>query len=412
MRLMWTLRLGLVASVAVGWGGPADAGRKSLAKEPRPLPALQLAESFPVETPFDDPEIGPADQLWIDLIGRAQRTVDLSQFYLSPREGEGPDRLRGVITMLEVAAKRGVQVRMLMDAKFQKTYPAELARLDALPNVDVQLLDVGKLTGGVQHAKYFVVDGQIGWLGSQNFDWRSLDHIHEIGVAFTEPQAVSALQAVFNADWARTRGDATVPTTADPVKGQPVAVQYEGAEAQVLLVASPARLNPPGVATELPALISAIDAAKTAVNVQVMSYALVGYDKVYWDELDRALRRAAARKVEVRLLVADWSTRKGKLAALQSLDVLDHLSVKVLTVPEHSGGPIEFARVIHAKYMTVDGAWSWVGTSNWSRDYFENSRDVGLTVGSAAFAQDLDRVFERLWASAHAKAAVDFRGGD
>jgi phosphatidylserine/phosphatidylglycerophosphate/cardiolipin synthase-like enzyme len=314
--------------------------------------------------------------------------------------------------MLEVAAKRGVRVRMLMDAKFQKTYPAELARLDALPNVEVQLLDVGKLTGGVQHAKYFVVDGQIGWLGSQNFDWRSLDHIHEIGVAFTEPQAVSALQAVFDADWARTGADVVVPASAEPVKGQPVAVQYEGAEAQVLLVASPPRLNPPGVATELPALISAIDAAKTAVNVQVMSYALVGYDKVYWDELDRALRRAAARKVEVRLLVADWSTRKGKLAALQSLDVLDHLSVKVLQVPTHSSGPIEFARVIHAKYMTVDGGWSWVGTSNWSRDYFENSRDVGLTVGSAAFAQDLDRVFERLWASEYAKAAMDLGGGD
>ncbi|MCE9626586.1 MAG: hypothetical protein K8R56_01570, partial [Candidatus Eisenbacteria bacterium] len=33
------------------------------------------------------------------------------------------------------------------------------------------------LVGGVQHAKFMMVDGDQAWLGSQNLDWRALSHI-------------------------------------------------------------------------------------------------------------------------------------------------------------------------------------------------------------------------------------------
>jgi phosphatidylserine/phosphatidylglycerophosphate/cardiolipin synthase-like enzyme len=55
---------------------------------------------------------------------------------------------------------------------------------------------------------------------------------------------------------------------------------------------------------------------------------------------------------------------------------------------------VPFARVAHAKYLVVDGARAWVGTSNWEGDYFTKSRNVGIVVEGEAFAAQLDRVFE------------------
>ena len=51
------------------------------------------------------------------------------------------------------------------------------------------------------HAKYFVVDGEEAFVGSQNFDWRALEHIHEMGAHVRVPAFGRALAAVFLEDW-------------------------------------------------------------------------------------------------------------------------------------------------------------------------------------------------------------------
>ena len=61
-----------------------------------------------------------------------------------------------------------------------------------------------------------------------------------------------------------------------------------------------------------------------------------------------------------------------------------NIEVKLVTIPEWSGGFIPFARVIHAKYLVVDAEHSWLGTSNWSKDYFFKSRNVGIVVNGLA----------------------------
>lgn len=379
-------------------------------------PPLLLAESVPVETTLDDPAIPDAAPLWVELIDSAKKSVDISQFYVSPRADDpkarpGPDRLAAVLEAVAKAAKRGVKVRIIADAKFQKTYPAALARLDALDGVEVRRYDVDAITGGVQHAKYFIVDDERAWVGSQNFDWRSLDHIHELGVAMATPELVNPLSAVFSLDWDLAGGappPPPIPASKECTSPQPPApwapMAYGGGEVQALLAASPARLLPPGVPEELPLLLDLLDGAKQSVHIQLLSYAVVGYDKVYWDALDAALRRAAARGVDVRLIVADWSKRKGKVDPLRSLDVLKNVEVRFAVIPPAAEGPIEFARVAHAKYAVVDGQRAWLGTSNWSRDYFEASRNVGLFVNGAPFASELDRVFGRLWEGPYAEA--------
>ena len=71
----------------------------------------------------------------------------------------------------------------------------------ARANVEVHRLD---LAPGVLHAKYFVVDGRDAYLGSQNFDYRSLEHIFEIGVHTDSPAVATGLERVFESDWSHT----------------------------------------------------------------------------------------------------------------------------------------------------------------------------------------------------------------
>ncbi len=127
---------------------------------------------------------------------------------------------------------------------------------------------------------------------------------------------------------------------------------------------------------------------------------------IIFEELESALRRAADRGVTVELLVADWSKRKGIIEGLQRLHSPPRINVKLVTIPQWSGGRIPFARVIHAKYLAVDAERCWIGTSNWENDYFFRSRNVGVIIESAPFAERLARFFEDDWRSSYA-VAVD-----
>jgi phosphatidylserine/phosphatidylglycerophosphate/cardiolipin synthase-like enzyme len=144
---------------------------------------------------------------------------------------------------------------------------------------------------------------------------------------------------------------------------------------------------------ELPRLVALIDGAKRSVHVQVLTYKTVARDGSPFPDLDDALRRAAARGVEVRLLVSDWSKAKAAAEAVQRLARVPGVSARFLDIPPWSGGYVPFARVAHAKYMVVDGARAWVGSSNWEGDYFTRTRNAGVIVEGAAFAAELEGIF-------------------
>jgi phosphatidylserine/phosphatidylglycerophosphate/cardiolipin synthase-like enzyme len=321
------------------------------------------------------------------MIGAATRSLDLAQFYLSNAPGS---RLEKVIQSIEAAADRGVAVRLLVDASFAKRYPETIDRLAARRGVTVRRFDVQRVMGGVLHAKYFVVDGREAFLGSQNFDWRSLTHIQEMGVRVRDPAAVSMYAEVFAMDWALAAGE---PPPEARGRAQAFVESAAGEQVTVTPVISPTAFLPRPGSDELTRLKLLLDGAKRSIHVQVLTYKTISRDGSAFPDLDDALRRAAARGVSVKLLVADWSKKKGSVEAVQRLARVPGVSVRFLDIPAWSGGFVPFARVGHAKYMVVDGVSSWVGTSNWEGDYFTRSRNVGLVVEGRAFAAQLERVF-------------------
>jgi phosphatidylserine/phosphatidylglycerophosphate/cardiolipin synthase-like enzyme len=375
----------------------ACAAPATAVRSPAGPPDLVLVESSPVETTLDHADIPDARDVWPEMVNGATRTLDLAQFYVSNAPGS---RLEPVLQALEAAADRGVKVRLLAEEKFYKTYPETLERLAKRPGIEVRRLNTAASMGGVLHAKYFLVDGREAYLGSQNLDWRSLEHIQELGLRIRVPEVVRSLVDVFEQDWALAGG---APAPAATAVTGPFPARYAGDTVRVTPVYSPQGYLPDPASWDLPKLVRLIDGAKRSVRVQLLTYKAKGRDGSTFPELEEALKRAAGRGVKVELLVADWSKRKGTIEGLQALHSPPGLTVKLVTIPQWSGGFIPFARVVHAKYLVVDGEAAWVGTSNWERDYFTQSRNVGVIVEGAAFASQLERFFADTWGSPYAE---------
>jgi len=379
-------------------------------------PDFEIVESAPIETSLDHPDIRNAADVWLEMIHGAKTSLDFAEFYASDDPDDSNDPIDRVVAAIEEAATRGVKVRFVSSSSFYKTYPQIIDRLRAsigdgatsphcAEGRGVLLLDFKAVAGGVQHAKYFIVDGETVYLGSQNFDWRALAHIQELGVRVRDRAVAAAMTAVYDSDWCTALFQAKAQIACGvPLIREAYPVVKEMAPGETALitpVASPQHFLPPGVPWDEPRLVAMIDSAKTSVAVQLLTYKPVS-DGEYYEVLDGALRRAAARGVKVRLLCADWCKRPSTLPHLKSLTVVPNIEVKMITIPESSKKFIPFARVIHSKYMVVDGRASWIGTSNWERDYFHESRNVGITVENEKIAAILARYFATGWESAYA----------
>lgn len=373
---------------------------------------IEIVESIPIETTLATPGIRDTQTVWLEMIAGAQRTIDLEQFYIQSKAGES---LEPVLNAVKTAAARGVTVRMIVDNNFYKTNPADADALSHAPGVQVKKIDYAP-HGGIQHAKYFVVDGTDAFFGSANFDWLALTHIHEVGLRTNDAGITMGLNKIFTKDWTESVALTTVihaslvanfrsevvSDTRDVGK-VPAADRTAHVDADLILVASPASTTPSGIDDSLTNIVALIGAAHTSVKVQVYQYATKPYNGGgHWKTLDDALRAAARRGVQVQLLVDQASLNTGK-PDLQALARIPNAEVRVVTIPQWSGGHLDYARLVHSKYFTIDGTTSWLGTENWQDTYFTSSRNVGAIVRSAAATAQLDQIYDRLWNSPYVK---------
>lgn len=352
-------------------------------------PDFEVVTTIPKEAAIDAAGTRQAAAVWPEMIHGARRTLDIAEFYMAGEEGEA---LAPVVEAVLAAGRRGVRVRILSDAGMARTYPEVLATFKGRPGIEARLFDWRKLTGGILHAKYFVVDNRDAYVGSQNFDWRSLSHIHETGLRIRSPHFAEALSRIFEQDWAFNGGDARAY---EPNRTLPDLRFSDDAR----LVASPPGFNPPGVGSALEALVSIVDGARRRVFVQLLSYSAEGPKQGggRFGIIDQALRRAAGRGVKVSLLVSDWNLRPPALAGLKDLARVPNIEVRFAVIPPARRGFIPYARVIHSKVMRVDDDLCWVGTSNWGYDYFFESRNVEVILKRPDIAKVLDALFLSLW---------------
>ncbi|MBL0313514.1 MAG: hypothetical protein IPP78_12545 [Holophagaceae bacterium] len=257
--------------------------------------APQLVQSIPEGTGLEQTDLPFAKDVWPEMIRGAKRSVDIAEFYVT----NTPDGyLEPFLRELEKAGARGVKVRVMLSTLMLNGDQPSVARLRAIPGAELRSFGFGEGKHGILHAKYFVVDGEDAYVGSQNLDWRSLQHIHETGLRFQTHSLVAPLREIFEVDWefCKTHKMPALPKTR--ALSVPPALE---------LVASPPSLTPASIRASLPALQEILGQAKNRIRVQLLTYSPVSGKTRFWPTLDNALRAAAVRGVAVQLLVSDWN---------------------------------------------------------------------------------------------------------
>ncbi|CAB3226638.1 unnamed protein product [Arctia plantaginis] len=191
------------------------------------------------------------------------------------------------------------------------------------------------------------------------------------------------------------------------------------------ITSSPPALSPVGRTDDGTAIVNIINDAEEFVYISVMDYepmCTFTHKMIFWPNIDDALRKAALEnKVKVKLLISWWKhSSPAEDHFLRSLADLSEsyprvdIQVKRFIVPSTPDqDKIPYARVNHNKYMVTDHT-AYIGTSNWSGDYFTTTAGVAFVFedhlryeGSFQnltrdIRKDLQEVFERDWNSPYA----------
>ncbi|NWR65551.1 PLD3 Phospholipase, partial [Bucorvus abyssinicus] len=376
---------------------------------------------------------------WRKLLGSASRSLDIASFYWTLTNQDTrthePSAAQGeqILAELLQLPQRGVTVCVAVSR------PSAAAPLDDLRALErsgavVRTVDVRRLTGGVLHTKLWLVDGAHLYLGSANMDWRSLTQVKELGaVVYNCSCMAEDLGKIFEAYWALGVPDATIPvpwpanySTAFN-RETPLELQLNGTDAAVYFSSSPPAFCAAGRTQDLEALLDVIDEAEDFVDVAVMNYLPTtefSHPQRFWPAIDTRLRKAVfERRVRVRLLAGCWRHSKAamfpflkSLAALADNRTHYGVEVRLFLVPASAAqARIPYARVNHNKFMVTEKA-AYIGTSNWSGDYFTQTAGAALVVkqpaspggagnatgtgnASGTVREQLQAVFERDWSS-------------
>lgn len=145
---------------------------------------------------------GPADELesaalmYTLAINTARERIWIASPYFAPDEG--------VIHALQLAALRGVDVRLLIPDKSDNRMVdlAAASYFDSLANVGVKFY---RYTDGFLHQKTMVIDDLSAAVGTANFDNRSFRLNFEITAIVAEPEFIEQMEKMFEADFEKSR---------------------------------------------------------------------------------------------------------------------------------------------------------------------------------------------------------------
>eukprot|EP00118_Oscarella_pearsei_P004359 m.18508 g.18508 ORF g.18508 m.18508 type:complete len:442 (+) comp27672_c0_seq1:75-1400(+) len=399
---------------------------------------MYLVESMPDNLTYvpGSPEHTSTYNGWKLLIDSAEETIDIGSFYWTLRgtrtnhdssDWEG----KSVFDSLLSAGNSKINIRIVQTVPSEEYPNDDTAFLAAAGAAEVRSLNLAHLIGGgILHAKFWIVDSKHFYIGSANLDWRSLTQVKELGViALNCSCLANQLTKAFSMYWAMALPDAKIPSkwsSSYATKfnlGSPLLLNINGTSSQATFGISPPAFLADGWSSDLDVILHIIASAEEQINVAVMDYfptTLYAVANKYWPVIDDALRSAAFdRGIHVRLLASWWNhtlpQMKNYLRSLASLNGTVHdgrlllIEVSLFTVPAYTEDQkkIPYARVNHNKYMVTDNA-AYVGTSNWSGDYFIDTAGVGLLVnqtgslnpsGEPLLQEQLLSVFNRDWNS-------------
>lgn len=161
--------------------------------EPKPLPPEETGQRALVLASGPSDEQERCTLFFLNVITMAKRRLWVASPYFVPDEG--------IIQALQLAAIRGVEVRILLPKKPDQLliWLASFAILTELihPNIHIH-----RFTGGFLHQKSLLVDENFAAVGTANFDNRSFRLNFEITLAVSDAQFTGEVARMFENDFA------------------------------------------------------------------------------------------------------------------------------------------------------------------------------------------------------------------
>lgn len=99
---------------------------------------------------------------------------------------------------LVAAAQRGVKVQVILPAPSGSSSDSNSQGIATIKRGGVDVREDAKL---YMHAKIFIVDGQTGFVGSENISSQSLDRNRELGIIIADQNVLNTMQQTFQNDW-------------------------------------------------------------------------------------------------------------------------------------------------------------------------------------------------------------------
>ncbi|SDD59742.1 cardiolipin synthase [Nocardioides lianchengensis] len=335
-------------------------------------------------------------------VERAERFVHV-EFYIAAWD-EATD---GFFEALRAAVARGVEVRLLFDHLGSRGVPGYRDLLRRLQDAGIRhapMLRIDPLRGQVRrpdlrnHRKILVVDGRVGFIGSQNLIEPGYDDPgnHRRGLTYRElvarvsGPAVRQLAVVFATDWVAETGE-PVSHTLGPAAPDPFASGVPGVAAQVVP-------SGPGFATEnnLRLFNSMLYAARSRISL-TSPYFVPDETLLY------AVTTAAQRGVEVELFVSAVADQFMVAHAQRSYyGALLDVGVRIWLYPA--------PYVLHAKFLTVDDDLAVIGSSNLDYRSFALNYECVLFARSTALVEGLGVVQDGYRAASTELTAEQWHG--
>lgn len=291
-----------------------------------------------------------------------------------------------VFAAMREAAARGVKVRVLLDHISAVRNPGAKRTARSLTDLGADwayMLPVRPWRGEYQrpdlrnHRKLIVIDGRVGFMGSQNLVDSSYNkpsnrrrglHWKDLMVRVEGP-IVLGLEAVFQGDWYQETGEYLTHLSESAFE-----VDRAG-ELDCQIVPSG-----PGYAGEnnLQVFVALMYTAQRRISITSPYFVPDG-------SIMNALRAATARGVDVELFVSETGDQAVVYHAQRSYyEELLRAGVRIwMFRPPY---------ILHSKHFTVDDEVAVVGSSNMDQRSFGLNMEISMVVHGDRFVRDLDGV--------------------
>ena len=317
-------------------------------------------------------EDGPVLDAMLEDIRKARSTVNFEIYLFKPDEAG-----RMFADAMIEASRRGVQVRLMVDAQGSKLDHLR----DELEEAGVHVHDYrpGKshaYYGRRTHRKLLIVDGRIGYTGGFCIDkrWlgraRNRDEWHDVAVRVRGP-VVSQMQAIFGEGWTYTTGEIL---TGD--------LFYPHLDAAGALPAQAMKASK-GDASSMPKMLYflAIEAARKSIHIQ-NPYFLPD------TQVRNALVDAVKRGVDVKVMVPGkhMDIPMVRMASRQDYGSLLKGGVRIFEYQP---------TMIHSKALVVDGMFTTIGSINFDALSMSKNAEDSVSFYDRGFAGEVDAMFQR-----------------